>query len=38
MLQKPLLVGLCVVIWVFFSVFLIFCILSFDDYSKCGNY
>ena len=38
MLQKPLLAGLCVVMWVLFRVFLTFCITLFDDYTKCGNY
>ena len=37
-LRKPLLAGLCVVMWVLFSVFLTFCITLFDDYRKCGNY
>ena len=37
-LRKPLLVGLCLVTLVLFSVSLIFCITSFDDYTKCGKY
>ena len=33
-LRKPLLVRFCVVVWVFFSVFSIFCITSFGDCNR----